>query len=109
MRINMKRKNIVYLAFLIAGLSPLSTECSAQKPNILYIFTDDQSYRTISAYEGSHDWASTPNIDQLAKDGVRFTFRDGPGTALEKQDFPETGSRGDIGQNRVALCAVFTL
>jgi len=41
-------------------------------PNVLYIFTDDQSYRTVSCYEGSYDWVKTPNIDSLAKEGVRF-------------------------------------
>ncbi len=43
------------------------------KPNILYIFTDDQSIRSVSCYPESLGWVSTPNIDQLAKEGVRFT------------------------------------
>ena len=43
------------------------------RPNILYIFTDDQSYRSVSAYERSHDWVKTPNIDSLADSGMRFT------------------------------------
>lgn len=41
--------------------------------NILYIFTDDQSYRSVSCYAGAHPWVSTPNIDRLAREGVRFT------------------------------------
>ncbi len=41
-------------------------------PNILYLFTDDQSYRTVSCYPRAYDFANTPNIDQLAKRGVRF-------------------------------------
>lgn len=41
-------------------------------PNILYIFTDDQSYRTVSCYPRSYSIADTPNIDRLAKRGVRF-------------------------------------
>ncbi len=41
-------------------------------PNILYIFTDDQSYRTVSCYPRAYDFANTPNIDQLARRGVRF-------------------------------------
>ena len=35
-------------------------------PNILYIFTDDQSRRSVSAYEQAHPWVKTPNIDRLA-------------------------------------------
>ena len=50
----------------------LNAVCASQRPNILYIFTDDQSYRSVSAYEGAHDWVKTPNIDTLAKSGMRF-------------------------------------
>ena len=44
-----------------------------EQPNILYIFTDDQSVRSVSAYEKARSWVSTPHIDRLAKSGVRFT------------------------------------
>ena len=44
-----------------------------EQPNILYIFTDDQSVRSVSAYEKARSWVSTPNIDRLAKSGLRFT------------------------------------
>ena len=40
--------------------------------NILYIFTDDQSHRTVSCYPEAHPWVYTPNIDRLAREGVRF-------------------------------------
>ena len=39
--------------------------------NILYIMCDDHSYQTISAYDTRY--ISTPNIDRIAADGVRFT------------------------------------
>lgn len=45
---------------------------AAERPNILYIFTDDQSYRTAGCYEGSYSWVKTPHIDSLAKEGLRF-------------------------------------
>lgn len=41
-------------------------------PNILYIFTDDQSFRTVSCYPGAYNYANTPNIDRLAEKGIRF-------------------------------------
>jgi arylsulfatase A-like enzyme len=45
------------------------------RPNVLLIFTDDESYRTLSCYraEGAWPWVRTPHIDRLAKEGVRFT------------------------------------
>lgn len=58
------------------GLSVLAVSCSAEKPrrtekmNILYIMTDDHSYQTISAYD--QRYIETPNIDRIAKEGVRF-------------------------------------
>lgn len=41
-------------------------------PNILFIFTDDQSFRTVSCYPGAYNYASTPHIDRLAEKGIRF-------------------------------------
>ncbi len=40
------------------------------KMNILFIMCDDHSYQTISAYDNSY--ISTPNIDRIAADGVKF-------------------------------------
>ena len=46
---------------------------AADRPNILFIYTDDQSHRTVSCYPEAYEWVKTPNIDRLAKQGVRFT------------------------------------
>ena len=46
---------------------------ASQPPNILFIYTDDQSVRTVSCYPEAFDWVQTPNIDRLAKEGVRFS------------------------------------
>ena len=43
-----------------------------ERPNILFIYTDDQSYRSVSCYPGADDWARTPAIDRLADQGIRF-------------------------------------
>jgi arylsulfatase A-like enzyme len=43
-----------------------------RRPNILLIYTDDQSYRTVGCYPEAWPWVRTPNIDALAKAGVRF-------------------------------------
>ncbi|MFO8080290.1 MAG: sulfatase-like hydrolase/transferase [Armatimonadota bacterium] len=42
------------------------------RPNILLIYTDDQSHRTVSCYPESLSWVQTPHIDSLAAAGVRF-------------------------------------
>ena len=58
----------------VAGLSCRQAQAAAtpDRPNILFIYTDDHSYRTISCYPEAYKWAKTPNIDKLAKQGVRF-------------------------------------
>lgn len=44
-----------------------------ERPNILYIMTDDHSYQTISAYgHPLSRLAPTPNIDRLAEKGMLF-------------------------------------
>lgn len=57
-------------------LSPLRARAAdtpqPKRPNILFIYTDDQSYRTVSCYPEAYPWARTPNIDRLAKMGIRF-------------------------------------
>ncbi len=58
------------LAFLFGASR---TQAADERPNILFIFADDVSYRNIGCYEGSYDWVRTPHIDRLAEAGVRFT------------------------------------
>ncbi len=44
---------------------------SVEKPNILWICTDQQRYDTIAAL--GNPYVSTPNIDSLVEEGVAFT------------------------------------
>ena len=48
-------------------------DAPVDRPNILFIYTDDQSHRTVSCYPQAYDWARTPHIDRLAEQGIRFT------------------------------------
>ncbi|MBI5686805.1 MAG: sulfatase-like hydrolase/transferase [Verrucomicrobia bacterium] len=59
-----------WFTFAVAAMA-----ATASSPNILFIYTDDQSYRTLGCYrdQGAWPWVRTPNIDRLASDGVRFT------------------------------------
>ncbi len=46
---------------------------AAERPNILFIFSDDHALQAISAYgDRFKDIAPTPNIDRLAKQGTVF-------------------------------------
>ena len=60
------------------GLSAFISQPGAQgkevqKPNIIYIMSDDHAYQAISAYGGPlKDLAPTPNIDRISRNGMRF-------------------------------------
>src|SRR3546814_12124733 len=59
------------LPLLLAGAAQAKP---AERPNIVYIMSDDHAYQAISAY-GSvlSKLAPTPNIDRIAKNGAIFT------------------------------------
>jgi arylsulfatase A-like enzyme len=54
----------------LASLSPLAAQ-STKRPNIVLILADDLGYGDLSCY-GATD-IQTPNIDALARDGMRWT------------------------------------
>ena len=55
------------------GLFSTVEVVAADRPNILLIYTDDQSFRTLSCYRdvGAWPWVKTPAIDRLASEGVQ--------------------------------------
>jgi arylsulfatase A-like enzyme len=57
---------------LLAGCLSAAPVVAATKPNIVFIFSDDHAYQAISAYGDSRHLLDTPNIDRIAKQGVRF-------------------------------------
>ena len=56
---------------LLSGCSPLTRHVANPKPNILFILSDDMGYGDIGCYGGQ--FAPTPNLDRLAREGIRFT------------------------------------
>ena len=62
-----KIKPFVKILFLLCVFACNDT----QKPNIVFILTDDQGYGDLGSY-GATDIA-TPHLDQLAANGARFT------------------------------------
>jgi len=66
--------NTCFLAALAVGIggSPMvSAEATVKKPNIVFILADDLGFAEIGA--NGADRYQTPNIDSLAKDGIRFS------------------------------------
>ncbi len=59
---------------LISGEEVRSVHAASgpKRPNILFIYTDDHSYRTVGCYPEAYPWVRTPTIDRLAREGVRF-------------------------------------
>ena len=67
------RRNVfaVVIAFLLAGLlcSPVAGAAEL-RPNIVLIMVDDMGFSDLGCYGGEIE---TPNLDRLAKNGLRFT------------------------------------
>lgn len=67
-------KRIFYLLFIvpfvISSCSGTGNE-TKQKPNVLIIYVDDLGYGDVSCYGATA--VKTPNVDMLAKNGIRFT------------------------------------
>src|SRR3546814_4087251 len=56
---------------LLAGCTSPATEAAPERPNVVLIYTDDVGYGDVSSYGATS--VSTPNIDRLSKEGLRFT------------------------------------
>ena len=65
----MKLRLLLSLTFIACGL-PAAAE-QAERPNIVLVFADDLGYGDLGCY-GAAGY-QTPNLDRLAKEGVRFT------------------------------------
>jgi len=72
----MKTLNLAKIAsYTLIGAAALpivscKEKVEEKRMNILFIMCDDHSYQTISAYDTRY--ISTPNIDRIAADGVKF-------------------------------------
>ena len=59
------------LLLLLSGSVVADQAGSERPPNIVFMFADDLGYGDLGCY--GHPYARTPAIDQLAKEGTRFT------------------------------------
>jgi arylsulfatase A-like enzyme len=64
-------RHLAFASLFFATFSSYSSAPAAESPpNILFIMSDDHAYQAISAYGSNRN--QTPNIDRLAKEGMRF-------------------------------------
>jgi len=61
----------VLLSIVWLGLFEASSASATSKPNLIYILLDDAGYADLSCY-GQKKF-QTPNIDRIAKEGLKFT------------------------------------
>lgn len=63
---------------VIAAAAPAPLETTAPRVNVVFILADDLGYGDLGCY--GRDDIRTPHLDQLARDGVRFTshYANGP-------------------------------
>ena len=107
-----------------AGIRSVATARNG-RPNILLIMADDMGYSDIGCYGGE---VHTPNIDRLAKEGIRFTSiytnawcspsraslltglypqQAGMGVLADPRTGPEGPYQGYLNRNCVTLAEVF--
>ena len=62
----MEKGNLLFCSLMAA-----TAAVAQERPNIVYIMTDDHTAQMMSCYDNRN--ISTPNLDRIARDGVRFT------------------------------------
>ncbi len=104
---------------LILSLGLSSTLLAASKPNIIIIMTDDMGYSDLGCYGSEID---TPQLDQLAANGLRYTqfyntsrccptraslltglYAHQAGIGEMTNDGDKPGYRGDLSRNAVTI------
>ncbi|MFA3791984.1 sulfatase-like hydrolase/transferase [Aliiglaciecola sp. SL4] len=67
---NARRKMMGALTCVLLCVGAISTSYAADKPNIIFILTDDLGFNQIGAYGNTP--IKTPNLDKMANNGIRF-------------------------------------
>ncbi len=69
--LSMKQFAAVLFVLSFALATPVTAETESDRYNVLFIISDDLTYTALSCY--GNEVCQTPNIDRLARRGVRFT------------------------------------
>ncbi len=67
----MKITNILFMLLVSLAGGPVSSALAQEKPNIVVFYADDLGFSDLGAYGAKY--YTTPNIDRLASDGLKFT------------------------------------
>ena len=67
------------ISLLLCLALPAAAIARADKPNIVFILADDLGYGDVACYNAEAKIA-TPNLDRLAREGMRFTDAHSPST-----------------------------
>jgi len=67
----MSKQLLHVLAFAALFVTLVGRSHAAERPNVLFLFADDQRADTVAAF--GNDVIQTPNIDSIAREGFRFT------------------------------------
>jgi arylsulfatase A-like enzyme len=62
---------MIHALYLVAALTAGAAENDQQRPNIIFVIADDFGYGDAGCYGQKR--IQTPNIDRLAREGLRFT------------------------------------
>ncbi len=66
-------RNLFLLTILVASsVFAATSQADSARPNIVFLFADDLAYQAISTYGDERKLLETPNIDRIAKEGIRF-------------------------------------
>jgi len=72
MRLNMQRQQSCLAVLAVFMACSLAQASEPQRPNIVFIFADDMTCQAISAYGEQRQLLATPNMDRIAREGMRF-------------------------------------
>jgi arylsulfatase len=71
MKTNVRR--LTPIASVLCALLPAAAQAKSEQPNIVVIFGDDIGWQNVSAYGMGTMGYTTPNIDSIANEGIKFT------------------------------------
>lgn len=66
-------RHLTPLASAMCALLPVAAMAKSEQPNIVVIFGDDIGWQNVSAYGMGTMGYTTPNIDSIANEGIKFT------------------------------------
>ena len=67
----MPNRRLLLATLPLAAIGATAQKLTSALPNVILLVADDLGYGDLSCYGATR--VSTPNVDALAKDGIRFT------------------------------------